>query len=110
VAMKVSSAFSGVLFVLCALLVAASAPAQTKPQKPAAEPDDVIRVNTELVQTDMMVFDKDGHFVDGLKVDQFQLKINGKPTPVSFFEGVTSGRPPNDEAASSTSSAKAPGR
>ncbi len=67
--------------------------AQTKPQKPAEPQDDVVRVNTELVQSDVMVFDKEGHFVDGLKGDQFELKINGKPTPVSFFERVTSGRP-----------------
>ena len=81
----------------CACLPAAFA--QTKP----AEPDtDVIRVNTDLVQTDVMVFDKDGHFVDGLKADQFELKVNGKPTPVSFFERVMSGRPatlPNPSSA-----------
>ena len=42
--------------VACALTVA-SAQAQTKPS-PSPEQDDVIRVNTELVQTDVMVFDR----------------------------------------------------
>lgn len=85
----------GYAFLLACLCVCVpSTFAQPKPQKPAEPQDDVIRVNTELVQTDVMVFDKDGHFVDGLKSDQFELKINGKPTPVSFFERVTSGRPP----------------
>jgi len=43
------------------------------------------------VQTDVMVFDKQGHFVPGLKLEQFALKIDSKPQPVSFLEEVTSG-------------------
>jgi len=76
--------------VACALTVA-SAQAQTKPS-PSPEQDDVIRVNTELVQTDVMVFDKKGHFVDGLKAEQFALKVDNKPQTVSFFDRVTSGK------------------
>jgi VWFA-related protein len=59
-------------------------------QKPP-EADDVVRVNTELVQTDVMVFDKKGRFVDGLQRDQFQLYVDGKPEPISFFESVIAG-------------------
>src|SRR5215831_5512481 len=87
------SGFGGALPALCVFLSLAAA-AQTKPPTPAEPQDDVIRVNTELVQTDLMVFDREGHFVDGLKGEQFELKVNGKPTPLSFFERVTSGRPP----------------
>jgi len=65
--------------------------AQTPPKQPAEQNDDVIRVNTELVQTDVMVFDKKGHFVDGLKGNQFELKIDDRPQTISFFERVTSG-------------------
>ena len=72
------------------MLLTSAAFAQ-KPEKPV-EQDDVIRVNTELVQTDVMVFDKQGRFVDGLKPEQFSLKINDKPTPISFFERVTAGK------------------
>src|ERR1051325_2184654 len=99
--------FSCGLLALCALVFAPPLSAQTKAQKPAETQDDVIRVNTDLVQTDVMVFDKDGHFVDGLKRDQFELKINGKPTPVSFFERVTSGRPAAASAAANSSAATA---
>jgi VWFA-related protein len=74
--------------------------AQTKPQKPGETPDDIIRVDTDLVQTDVMVFDKQGHFVDGLKGDQFALKIDNKLTPISFFERVTSGKGVADPAGS----------
>jgi len=51
----------------------------------------VIKVNTELVQTDVMVFDKQGHFVDGLQREQFELNIDGKPRPIFFFEQVRAG-------------------
>lgn len=56
--------------------------------------DDVVRVNTELVQTDVMVFDRRGRFVDGLKPEQFVLTLNGEAKPISFFDrvGSASGR------------------
>jgi VWFA-related protein len=62
-------------------------------QKPSPTPplDDIIRINTELVQTDVMVFDKKGAFVDGLKPEQFELTVEGKPHPISFFEQVRAG-------------------
>src|SRR6185437_5447409 len=52
---------------------------------------DVLRVYTEIVQTDVMVFDKQGRFVDGLKNSDFELRIDGKPKQVEFFEKVTTG-------------------
>lgn len=60
-------------------------------QKPAQQADDVIRVNTELVQTDLTVVDKRGHFVDGLKAEQFELRVDAKPQPLIFFEQVAAG-------------------
>jgi VWFA-related protein len=68
--------------------------AQTQP--PASNPagqdqSDVLRVYTELVQTDVMVFDKQGRFVNGLKSADFELRIDGKLKPVEFFEKITAG-------------------
>ena len=64
---------------------------QSKPSSTEAPPqDDVIRVNTELVQTDVTVFDKKGRFVDGLTATDFELVIEGKPQDISFFERVAS--------------------
>jgi len=83
--------FQRTLIAVACVLAVASAQAQTKPS-PSPEQDDVIRVNTELVQTDVMVFDKKGHFVDGLKAEQFALKVDNKPQTVSFFDRVTSGK------------------
>jgi hypothetical protein len=39
----------------------------------SAQQDEVIRVNTELVQTAVTVLDKKGNFVEGLLRDQFEL-------------------------------------
>jgi len=78
------------LILVFVILGAAAILAQSQPQQPKADQDDVVRVNTELVQTDVMVFDKKGHFVDGLKPDQFALKVDNKPQTVSFLEHVNS--------------------
>ncbi|MFN2596257.1 MAG: VWA domain-containing protein [Pyrinomonadaceae bacterium] len=65
---------------------------QPQPQRPTpADAADVLRVTTEIVQTDVSVFDKEGKFVDNLTRDQFQLKVDGKPQPISFFERVVAG-------------------
>lgn len=60
-------------------------------QSPPQQTDDVVRINTELVQTDVMVFDKGGHFVEGLTPEQFELTLDGKPQPISFFERIKTG-------------------
>jgi VWFA-related protein len=44
-----------------------------------------------LVQTDVMVFDKSGHFVDGIPRDQFELTLDGKPQTISFFDSLRTG-------------------
>ncbi|HYO99583.1 MAG TPA: VWA domain-containing protein, partial [Pyrinomonadaceae bacterium] len=76
----------------------AQAPAQA-PQQPSAtttppqdDPaDDVLRVSTSLVQTDVSVVDKKGQFIEGLQRDQFDLKVDGKVQPILFFERITAG-------------------
>src|SRR5215213_591701 len=76
-----------------ALCLLAPARAQQTPAAPPPDKDDeeVVRISTELVQTDVMVFDKSGKFVDGLKPEQFELRIDGKPQQVVFFERVKAG-------------------
>jgi VWFA-related protein len=55
------------------------------------ETEDVVRITTELVQTDVSVFDRQGRFVDGLKKEDFELRVDGKPVAVNFFERVAAG-------------------
>ena len=65
--------------------------AQT-PNPPAQQPtDDVVRVRTELVQTDVTVLDKRGRVVAGLKPEQFELRVDSKPQTLAFFEQVSTG-------------------
>src|SRR5437762_6680918 len=82
-----------VLFLIVCVATVRSASAQQRESRP----EDVVRLNTELVQTDVMVFAKDGSFVDGLKREQFELKIDGKPHAIAFFERVSAGSR-NEEA------------
>lgn len=72
-------------------LVPAGFAQQAPQQKPAGQVDDVVRIKTELVQTDLTVLDKRGHFVGGLRADQFELSLDGKPQPISFFEQISAG-------------------
>lgn len=65
-------------------------------QRAPDQPDDVLRINSDLAQTDVMVFDKQGRFVDNLKRDQFELKIDGKSKPIAFFDSLKSGSPNED--------------
>lgn len=81
--------------VVCWCLLSLTAYAQKKPTptptpRPAEE-EDVVRVSTELVQTDVMVFDKEGKFVSGLKPEQFELLVQDKPQPIAFFESIVTG-------------------
>lgn len=86
---RLTSRVFQILLLLTALSVQGQAQNPTQSQQ--QQPDDVLRIKTELVQSDVMVFDKQGHFVDGLRPDQFELTIDGKPQPISFFEQVKAG-------------------
>ena len=81
-----------VLFVLCltVLLNLTNRPAIAQ-QPSKTQADDVLRINTDLVQTAITVVDKNGHFVDGLDRGQFALMVDGKRREISFFERVTAG-------------------
>src|SRR6266576_3697817 len=81
------------LLTIC-LGVKVSVRAQTTSSSTQQPTEDVVRVNTELVQTDVMVFDRRGRFVDGLKPEQFILTLNGEAKPISLFDrvGSASGR------------------
>ena len=83
-----------VLLLAALLSFSLTTHAQEKKPSPSPKPvatEDVVRVNTELVQTDVMVFDKDGKFVSGLKPEQFELLVEGQPQPITFFESVVTG-------------------
>lgn len=65
------------------------------PQTPAQQPDqdEVIRITTALVQTDVVVTDKNDQVIPDLKLEDFELFENGKKQSIKFMEyvGVDSG-------------------
>jgi VWFA-related protein len=79
------------LLLLFVLTTSSATPAQTTPAPTPKPQDEVIRTYTELVQTDVMVFDKQGKFVNGLTPKDFELRIDGKPRTIQAFEQITAG-------------------
>ena len=78
---------------LCLLLcVLTQAQQQQSPRQPApVQDDDVVRITSELVQTDVAVFDKRGRFIEDLRPEQFELQVDGRAQSIIFFERVTAG-------------------
>ena len=86
-----SARLNSSLLLLFVLTAWSATPAQVTPAPSPKPPDDVIRVYTELVQTDVMVFDKQGKFVNNLTAKDFELRVDGKPRPLQSFEQITAG-------------------
>ena len=70
---------------------------QQAPRKQTAG-DGTIRIDVGLVQTDVMVFDRQGRFVDKLTPDQFELRVDGKPQRIDFFDLISEGEPARKDA------------
>ncbi|HEY8204869.1 MAG TPA: VWA domain-containing protein [Pyrinomonadaceae bacterium] len=87
--------------LLCALFLLLSTVfsfAQQQDTSKTQSNPDVLRTNTELVQTGVSVFDKQGRFVDGLTKPDFELEVEGRRVPISFFENIVSGSVRDREA------------
>jgi len=69
------------------------------PQKPQQEiaPDEIIRITTSLVQTDVVIVDKDDHVIPDIKLDEIKVSDNGKRQDVKFLEFVTPDAAPRIE-------------
>ena len=79
---------------LAASLIALSPAAFAQQQQPATQQtEEVVKIESTLMQAGVTVLDKQGRFVEGLKSDQFELLVDGKPQSVSFFEQVAAGSP-----------------
>jgi VWFA-related protein len=87
------SAVSVILFFSITL---AQTPVTPQPQRePAAE--DVVRISTSLVQTDLVVTDKNGQVIPDLTADDFKIFDNGKKQDVKFMEFVSAEAGPRIE-------------
>jgi len=83
---KIPGSSAPALMFLSLLLLFSPAPLAPQPadahpssfkQSPAQDQDDVVRVNTDLVVLNATVLDKDGKFVPGLKLTDFQIFEDG---------------------------------
>src|SRR5262244_1967498 len=88
--------FAATLFAIS--LIAQSVLMQT-PQKPEQQiaPEDIIRITTSLVQTDVVIVDKDEHVIPDIKLSEIKVTDNGKRQDVKFLEFVTPDAAPRIE-------------
>src|SRR5262245_42340608 len=87
----------GLIFLLCAVSVITAQyppqqpPATPPPAPPGAAPDPAqdpryrLNVNVELVNVTATVLDDQGKYMDGLKLDDFQVFEDGEEQKISFF-------------------------
>ncbi len=78
--------------VVVALSLSFTLFAQTKPQQKPPE-DETLRIETELVQIEVTVTDKQGKVIKDLKQSDFELKADGKPQEIGYFSVGTSVTP-----------------
>jgi VWFA-related protein len=57
-------------------------------QKPDIAPEDIVRITTALVQTNVVVTDKNDHVIPDLKLGDFDVYENGKKQDIKFMEFV----------------------
>jgi len=85
----IKSKFINILAVLLVLLNGLSTQAQ-KPSKPEPQnPDDVVKVTTNLVQVDAIVTDKQGRPVTDLRPEDFELSESGRIRPITNFSYIS---------------------
>lgn len=81
-------------FLLAACLLAASAvaqtatPSQSKQTQPQDDEEEVVRITSALVQTDVVVTDKNDQIVNDLKLSDFEVFENGKRQELKFLEFI----------------------
>ena len=97
--LKKPAAFAAQTSLLFLVLLALAAPGVPQTQTPSPnterprkvfpkeqEPEDVIRVDTDLVSVDVTAFDADGRPVRNLKQEDFKIFSDGAEQPISFFQ------------------------
>ena len=87
--------------LLAAIFAVGGLMAQTPqtPQKPREEvaQEDIVRITTNLVQTDVVVTDKSDRIVSDLKLGDFKVYENGKRQDIKFLEFVNGDSMPRIE-------------
>lgn len=80
--------------VLCLTAIPVNSQEKTQTKKSADE-EDVIRVNSNLVNFDVTVRDKRGRVITDLKPEDFIVSENGVKQSIEFFDATLAGGTPN---------------
>lgn len=85
---------TGVTVILLVSVAMAQRPQNPQPRQPETGQEEVIRISTSLVQTDVVVTDKNDRILPDLKLEDFELYDNGRKQELKFMEfvGVDTGR------------------
>ncbi len=73
----------------CVSAVALASPIIAQTAADRSRPDDVIRITTELVQTDVVVTDKNDQIVPDFKLSDFEVFENGKKQDLQFVDFIS---------------------
>ena len=92
---------TGRMFVLtlAGIVVAGQMTIAGQSQNKPGEQDQAIRLKSDLIEMRVVVTDRKGQLIDNLKQEDFEILIEGKPQPISFFsveriKGRTTGAAP----------------
>lgn len=85
---------TGLTFVLLFSVSLAQTPQKPQPSPQEAAPEDVVRISTSLVQTDVVVTDKNDQIISDLTLNDFKITENGKRQEVRFVQFVSSDAAP----------------
>src|SRR5262245_46634422 len=73
-------------FVLIACVPALLIAQQSSPEKQSKQ--DIVRINTQLVQVDVVVTDREGKHVEDLSASDFELQVDGQRQSLTHFSHV----------------------
>jgi VWFA-related protein len=86
--MKIKSALSVVLAIVL-LSVVHFGQTATPTVSPTPNPEDVVKISTNLIQIDVSVTDSKGKVVPGLKAEDFEIYENGQKQKITNFSFVS---------------------
>lgn len=77
---------------------------KSEQKEPAQSPDQdsVIRISTQLVQIDATITDRKGRHVEDLTEDEFELMVDGKKQPLTYFRLLKQPEAPKPESEKET--------
>ncbi len=88
---------TGLTFVLLFSISLAHTPQKPQPSPQEPAPQDVVRISTSLVQTDVVVTDKNDQIIPDLTLSDFKITENGKRQEVKFVQFVNADAAPRLE-------------